>query len=152
MLEIKENQELYIESLLSYRGKIKQSCLENVGKEMEKYIQSVGAKWIGNPIIATYSVEGDVVDVELLVPVDRYIESYGEFVFKKQLKIVNAVVAQYKGNPVGLQSVCNQLYQYILEHKMQPITAGYNVTLKTNIMDLENTEINVYVGINPNIL
>ena len=35
MLEIKENQELNVTNVLSYRGKIKQAELENIGKEME---------------------------------------------------------------------------------------------------------------------
>ena len=44
MLEIKENQELNVTNLLSYRGKLKQTKRENIVKEMESYIQSAGAK------------------------------------------------------------------------------------------------------------
>lgn len=47
---------------------------------------------------------------------------------------------------------CNQLNQYIVEHKLWPITAGYNVTKKTDMLNPENTEMDVYVGISPNIL
>ena len=61
MLEIKENQELNVTNLLSYRGKLKQTELENIGKEMESYIQSAGAKRVGNPITATYELEGDEI-------------------------------------------------------------------------------------------
>ena len=152
MLEIKENQELNVESLLSYRGKVRQAEIENIGKEMESYIQNAGAKRVSNPMTATYAVEGDVMDIELLIPVDKNIDSTDKFVFKKQIKIVNAVVASYKGHPAGLQEACNQLNQYIMEHKLQPITVGYNVTKKVDMLNPENTEINVYVGINPNIL
>lgn len=152
MLKIKEKQELNVANVLSYKGKVKQAELENVGKEMESYIQKVGAKRVGNPITATYDVEGDTVDIELLMPIDKSIDSTDEFVFKNQIKIVNAVVAEYKGHPIGLQEACNQLNQYIMEHKLQPITVGYNVTKKTDMLNPENTEIDVYVGINPNIL
>lgn len=152
MLEIKENQELNVANVLSYRGKVRQAELENVGKEMESYIQNTGAKRIGNPITATYAVEGDAIDVELLMPIDKSIDSTDKFVFKNQIKIVNAVVAAYKGHPMGLQEACNQLNQYIMEHKLQPITVGYNVTKKTDMLNPENTEIDVYVGISPNIL
>ena len=151
MLEIKENQELNVANVLSYRGKVRQAELENVGKEMESYIQNTGAKRIGNPITATYAVEGDAIDVELLMPIDKSIDSTDKFVFKNQIKIVNAVVAAYKGHPMGLQEACNQLNQYIMEHKLQPITVGYNVTKKTDMLNPENTEIDVYVGISPNI-
>lgn len=53
---------------------------------------------------------------------------------------------------MGLQNACNQLNQYIMEHKLQLITVGYSVTKKTDILNPENTEIGVCMGINPNIL
>ena len=152
MLEIKENQELNVTNLLSYRGKLKQTELENIGQEMESYIQSAGAKRVGNPITATYELEGDEIDIELLMPIDKSIESMDKFDFKNQIKIVNAVVASYIGHPMGLQDACNQLNQYIMERRLQPITVGYNVTKKTDMLSPENTEIDVYVGISPNIL
>lgn len=152
MLEIKENQELNVTNVLSYRGKVKQAELENIGKEMESYIQNAGAKRVGNPITATYAVEGDEIDIELLMPVDKTINSTDKFVFKNQIKMINAVVASYTGHPMGLQDACNQLNQYIMEHRLQPITVGYNVTKKTDMLSPENTEIDVYVGISPNIL
>lgn len=152
MLEIKENQELNVTNLLSYRGKLKQTELENIGKEMENYIQSAGAKRVGNPITATYELEGDEIDIELLMPIDKSIESMDKFDFKNQIKIVNAVVASYICHPMGVQDACNQLNQYIMERRLQPITVGYNVTKKTDMLNPENTEIDVYVGISPNIL
>ena len=53
MLEIKENQELNVTNILSYRGKVEKTDLENIGKEMENYIQNAGAKRVWNPITAT---------------------------------------------------------------------------------------------------
>ena len=88
----------------------------------------------------------------MLVPIDKGIDSTDKFVFKNQIKIVNAVVASYVGHPIGLQEACNQLNQYIMEHELQPITVGYNVTKKTDMLSPENTVIDVYVGISPNIL
>ena len=152
MLKIRENQELNVTNVLSYRGKVKQEELENIGKEIESYIQNIGAKRVGNPISATYAIEGDVIDVELLMPIDRSIDSTDKITFKNQIKIINAVVASYKGHPVGLKGACNQLNQYIIEQGLQPITVGYNVTRKVDMINPENTEIDVYVGISPNIL
>ncbi len=86
-----------------------------------------------------------MVDVGLLMPIDMNIASTDKFVFKNQIKIVNAVVASYKGHPIGLQEACNQLNQYIMIHNLQPITVGYNVTKKADMLSPENTEINVYI-------
>ena len=112
----------------------------------------MGAKRVGNPITATYAIEGDVMDLDLLILIDKSIATNDRFVFKNQVKIVNAVVFSYKGHPDGLQEVCNQLNQYIMEHKLQPITVGYSVTKKIDIFNPKNTKIDVYVGISPNIL
>ena len=152
MLEIKENQELNVANVLSYKGKVKQAELENVGKEMESYIQKAGAKRVGNPTTATYAVEGDMIDIELLMPIDKSIDSTDKFVFKNQIKIVNAVVIHYIGNPNELQVAYNELNKYIIDNGLNVITAGYNVTKKVSSLDINNTEIEIYVGINPNIL
>lgn len=86
MIEIKENRELNVTNVLSYRGKVKQAELENVGKEMESYIQNTGAKRIENPITATYAVEGDEIDIELLIPIDKSIDSTDKYVLRIRLK------------------------------------------------------------------
>ena len=62
------------------------------------------------------------------------------------------MVAVYKGNPIGLQDAVVQLNTFISEHKLQPITVGYNVTKNVDLSNPDNTEVDVYVGINPNIL
>ena len=90
--------------------------------------------------------------LELICPIDKKIESIERYVYKEKIKIVNAVMMSYKGNPTGLQEACNELNKYIMENKLQPITVGYNVTKKIDILDINNAEIDVYVGINPNIL
>ena len=152
MTEIKTGQTLELNNVLSYRGKVKQSELEVVGKALEQEAVLAGAKVVGNPVTATYTVEQDEIDMELLLPIDREITPQERYVFKKEIRIVNAVMAAYKGHPMGLQDACNQLNQYIVQHGLQPITVGYNVTKKTDMLCLENTEVDVYVGISPNIL
>lgn len=59
------------------------------------------------------------------------------------------MAATYKGHPVGLQDACDQLNQYITEHKLQSITAGYNVTKKTDMLSPGNTEDRCICGNQP---
>lgn len=154
MFEIKTNQELKIENVLSFRGKIEQSELENIGRNMENKLNELGVKRKGNPVTATFGVEDGRFDVEILLPIDRYIgdADVGEYTFKEKIHIVNAAVVAYKGHPSRLQDACNELNQYIVENNLQPITVGYNVTKHEDKLDINNTEIYVYVGINPNVL
>lgn len=60
---------------------VRQAELEGIGKEMEIYIQNSGAERAGNPVTATYGVEGDEIDIELLMPIDKKIDSTDTFLF-----------------------------------------------------------------------
>lgn len=151
-MKIKSQQVLEIHNILSFRGKINSQDLEMLGKDMELKAEEAGAKKVGNPITATFGVEGDILDLELLMPLDRKIDNLNVYNFKERIKIVNALVGMYRGNPGGLQKACDELNQYMIDNKMQPITVGYNVTEYVDPMDIENTQISVYVGISPNIL
>lgn len=152
MIEIKQKQVLEVHNVLSFRGKIKSAELESIGKDMELKAKGAGAKKVGNPITATFGIEGDILDIELLMPLDREIESLNAYSFKEKFKLVNALVGVYKGNPIGLQKACDELNQYMIDNQMQPITVGYNVTEYVDPTDIGNTQISVYVGISPNIL
>ena len=152
MSEIKTNQELEVKNVLAFRGKIKPQELDGIVKDMEYKMKSVGAERIGNPITATYTVEKDGIDVEVLLPINKEMDDIGAYKYKERIKIVNAVLLSYKGNPTGLQNACNELNQYMAEHQLQPITVGYNITKHIDTINVENTEIDVYVGINPNVL
>ena len=58
---------------------------------------------IGNPVMATFEVDGTNMDIELIFPIDKKIDSTERYVYKEKIKIVNAVMMSYKGNPNGLQ-------------------------------------------------
>ena len=152
MLEIRENQELKYDNVLSFRGKLKQTELEQICRDMESKASGAGARKVANPITAIFGVENDLLDTELLIPLDKPVPCMDRYVFKDKFKIVNAVEAQYKGHPAGLQGACNELNGYISNKKMQPITVGYNVTRHMDPIHIENTEVSVYVGVSPNIL
>lgn len=152
MSEIKRNQELEVNNILSFRGKVKPQELDAIVKDMELKMKDTGVERVGNPITATYAMDKEGVDVEVLLPINKSMGNIGIYKFKERIKIVNAVLLSYKGNPVGLQNACNELNQYIVDNQLQPITVGYNITKHIDIINVENTEIDVYVGINPNIL
>lgn len=152
MAEILSGQTLELENLMSFRGKITNTELEHIGKDLETKITLAGAKRVGNPITATFGVEGNLLDIEILLPIDKKISNIEGYCYKEKLRITNALVAKHKGSPVRLQETCNQLNQYIVEQKFVPITVGYNVTQKVDPVNVENSEIDIYVGISPNIL
>lgn len=152
MNEIKTNQELEVNNILTFRGKVKPQELDSIVKDMELKMKDVGIERVGKPITATYAMDNEGVDVEVLLPINKSMGNIGIYKFKERIKIVNAVLLSYKGNPAGLQNACNELNRYMAENQLQPITVGYNITKHIDTINVENTEIDVYVGINPNIL
>lgn len=152
MKEIKLNQELEVNNLLSFRGNVKPHELDSIIKDMEQKIKDANVERSGNPITATYAMDTDGIEIEVLLPISKKMESIGDYKFKEKVRITNAVLLSYKGNPAGLQSVCNELNQFMVENQLQPITVGYNITKHIDPNNVEDTEIDVYVGISPNIL
>ena len=112
-----------------------------------------------SPIVtATFEIKNvnsqQILDMEILLPIDRAIEPSGEYRFKKVFHLVNAVYAQHRGSPALLQDTYNQMIAYIQENKLQQITAAYNV----NVSELQSSQsmdkmvIDVYIGVNPSLL
>ena len=147
-----ENQMLEVDNLISFRGQLKQCQLDNIADEMKKYIAFYGARPTGKPITATYSVDNGIMDMEILLPLDKEVPTSQKFIFKEKLKIVNEIKISHFGEISSLQLTCNGLNKYIITHKLTPITVGYNV-IRNVENDLNNNPIiDIYVGISPNIL
>ena len=61
---------------------------------------------------------------------------------------------RHVGHPAKLQESIIELNNFIVEHKLTPITVGYNVTVKEpkTPLEMDLAEVDVYVGISPNKL
>ena len=157
-MEILEHQSLEMHNVLSFRGKLTQQELAQKSKEIEKLLADCGAKRAAPTATTTFSVEqgpqGPVMDVEILLPLDKEIPVPAGYVWKPHFLLTNALMVRHIGNPGGMQSTVNALNTYILENKLVPISTGYNVTVKEakTPLELDEMEVNIYVGISPNIL
>lgn len=157
-MDIQEHITLKMINVLSYRAKMTQLELSKKSQEIEKLLQETGAQKKAPIVTTTYSVmsgvNGSVMDVEILVPLDRQISVPEGFVWKPEFLLTNALKVKHIGNPSNLQNTINTLNSYITEHKLTPISTGYNVTVKEakTPLDIEQMEVDIYVGISPNIL
>jgi hypothetical protein len=88
-----------------------------------------------------------ILDVEILLPVNYRISCSEPYVFKSKIKIANALYVR-EDDVTKLQGTLNQMNQYIFENKLQPITSAYLVQSKEN----NKVITDIYIGINPNIL
>ena len=154
-MTINEKKELRLANLVSIRRKMSQRELAEEVQNMKTMITDSGVK-AGDLVTATFTAEtnekGEVImDVEILCPVDKEISVMQPYKYKKEIYIINALMAEFSGAASDVATVYNEINKYIMEHKLQPVTAAYTVN-KNMVNEGNRADIAVYVGINPNIL
>jgi len=158
MTNILDNQTLEMANVLSLRGKMTQMELNTAMNNIGKVLKENGANKNGYVVTSTFAIEmvknEQVMDIEILVPLDKEITAPDGYVFKKQFTLTNAVKIRHEGNPALMQNSGTTLMKYISDNGLTPITSGYNVTVKepTSQADIENMIVDIYVGVSPNIL
>ncbi|WP_163193618.1 AraC family transcriptional regulator [Clostridium thermarum] len=155
---ILEKQELILENVISLRKMMTQQEITVEMKKLGDFIKEKGAEKNGPVITSTFGVEQrgfeQVLDMEILVPLNKKIDSQKEYKFKKNFYLTNALKTTHVGNPAMLQNTYNNLNRYIQEKCVQPITSAYNVTTKdiSDLSKIDEVIIDIYIGINPNIV
>jgi effector-binding domain-containing protein len=158
MTNIKDNQLLEMTNVLFYRAKMTQQEINISISNIEPVLKENGANKNGYVTTSIFSIEiidgRQVMDIEILVPIDKEIAAPSGYVFKKHFKLSNAVKIRHEGNPAFLQNSGATLMKYISDNGLTPITSGYNVTVKepSSQMDIENMIVDIYVGVSSNIL
>ncbi|MHB8062261.1 MAG: AraC family transcriptional regulator [Ruminiclostridium sp.] len=157
-MQIENGKELKIENLLSLRKKMTQAEANTEMMKIGKMFEEKGIKKNGPVITATFAIETiggqALLDMEIFVPMDKKVELTGEYRFKALFHMVNAVYARHVGNPAMLQNTYNEMMAFIQQNDLQQITAGYNVTVKDMLpgISLDELVMDVYIGVNPNVL
>lgn len=155
---VEAGKEIKLENVLSLRKKMTQEEINSEMMKIGKFLQDNGAKKAGSVVTATFAIETlngqSVLDMEILIPLDKEIAVSGEYTFKPVFHIVNALYARHEGNPSTLQNTYNEMLAYINQNNLQQITAGYNVQVKDMLpgMSPDDMIIDVYIGMNPNIM
>ena len=157
-MEILEHQTLEMWNVLSYRAKMTQQELQFKSQEFKKIMEVMGAGKSAPAVTSTFSVEqganGPVMDIEILLPLDREIIPPVGFAWKPHFLLTNALKITHIGNPAGLEATINELNQFIVSKNLVPISTGYNVTVREakTPLEIDQMVIDVYVGISPNKL
>ena len=154
IMTILTEQTLDKQNLISFRKKLRATELQAHAEKMLAYVEQCGAVKVGGGISATYAIEGDVMDVEMYLPLDMEIPSTEEFVYKPWLFLDNCIATTHKGNPQLLESTMLQMNEYIEENGLTPISAGFIVTINevTDMEDVDKFEVDVYISISPNVV
>ena len=155
MPRILQNQTFEMINVLSRRGKFSQNEIQTEMQKIDELLREKGAKQNGSVVTATFAVEpSGIMDIEILVPLNKVISAPYGYAFKPVFKLTNAVKIRHAGNPALMQKSVDELNDYIQANNLVPITAGYNIMVNepANAQNLDNMIVEIYVGVSPNIL
>lgn len=140
-----------IENVISRSGKFSAAKFQEILMESAQKFKDYVANNCETIITTTKAVEvvdnEQILGVEILIPVSYRIPCSGTYVFKEKIKIDNALYIR-EDDISKLQDTMNQMNQYILDNKLQPITSAYLVQSKQD----NKMVTDIYIGNNPNIL
>jgi len=122
MADIETNKSIILENLLSLRKKMLSTEINEEMIKISKLFAANGIKKAGPIVTTTFAVlENNVLDMEILVPMDKIFELPNEYKFKPKFKLTNAIYARHCGNPAFLQEVCNEMVEFISRNGLQQI-------------------------------
>ncbi len=145
------NQKLEIDNLISQSGRFSTDEFQNVIKDIIMRFKDYADSSKECMITMTKAVEiiegKQILDVEALLPISYRIPIENPYVFKEKIKIANALYIKVE-QVEKINDAMNEVNQYILSNRLQPITAAYIVQTKQEGRQIAE----IYIGLNPNIL
>ena len=157
-MNVEYGKEFRLENVLSLRKKMTQQQINEEMIKIGKLLQDNEAKKHGPIVTVTFAIENvngnQVLDMEILVPIDKKLDLPREYTLKPVFKILNAVYARHTGNPATLQNTYNEMLAFIQQNNLQQITDGYNVQVNDLLpgMTPDDMIVDVYIGVSPNTL
>ena len=153
-MKIETQQQLDVRNLISFRKSVRATEIQGHIERLIAYTESQGAKKVDGGISATYAVDGDKMDIEIYMPIDKEISSTHEFIYKPRLYLENCIKTTHKGNPQLLDGTIQKMNEHIALNRLTPISAGFNVTVSeiSNPKELDLFEATIYISLNPNVV
>ena len=149
-LQILEHQAIILHNLISYRTSLARDalpafirhCLENIG--------SLGMEPTGRILFTEDSSRAE--NMEVLIPVSREPESCPQYENKPVFKLLNAVSARHEGDFADMHRIEEGLRAYAADRDYQVITNPYYSIVRLDPDRPGSAIIDIYLGINSNIL
>lgn len=152
-MEIVRNKEYSVKNVLTFRGNVRQESINNIIAKAGEVIKKANIEINGPAITAIHSIENygsnQLLDFELIVPINGEMSSVDDYIYKDKFVIENAVMFRHKGNPQDMNSEMESLARYIRDNKLKPSTPFYNITVKgaTVPSEINDMIVDVYIGI-----
>lgn len=149
---ILENQRLEIPNVISFRAKMNINDFNNKALEFQNYMKDNNLQEAWHRFSSVYSIEGEYIDMEVFVPVDRKTDVPEIYKFSDTFILENALKYTVIGNSNKYQEKFNELKKYIDDNGFIQKSPLYTVTITDltkikTIQELENVELDIYVEV-----
>lgn len=153
-MQIIKDQYIHYKNLLSYKTKINPENIFLITKYISNNLDKIGIKHQNKIIfyIDNYLYPEQKHEIEFLIPVDKMLANNDHFSFKPTFKMVNTVKIRHEGSPETLNTSYKLLLDYIKQNKQEPITPAYCMIIREDANQPTNGIIDIYIGLNSNIL
>ena len=131
MIDFEERHSLDLGAVVSFRGLLTQQESAVKIQEISQTIAEAGAHVAGPFVTAVHEQVADGrAGIEIIVPVDRPVDSNGSLEYCDSFRLENCLVARNEGNPDGLTAKIESMRTYVEESGLRPISVGYTVVVR----------------------
>ncbi|PWJ11797.1 hypothetical protein [Ruminococcus flavefaciens] len=150
-MQILKNQMLSRNNLVICRKNVENADIFKFIRYASDNIHALDLEVNDNIIFTRHSLENQQI-TEMMIPVRGEISHFGGFEYKPCFKLINAVTIRHEGGIGKIGSTEKKLTDYISECHLEPVTAPYYVVVRGDEKSAEDCIIDIYIGINYNIL
>lgn len=150
-MQILKNQMIARNNLIVCKRKMSHEDIFSFIRYASENIRALDLE-INDKIMFTTVNSDDGEMIKVMIPVSGQVRSCGEFEYQPMFKLVNAVAIRHEGGFAVIGSTEKKLTEYIAENHFEPITSPYYVVVRNDTSNLDNNIIDIYIGINYNIL
>lgn len=153
IIQFLKNQSLIVPNILCYRCTTQIENIWEIITYIEKYIETIGFT-PKNKIITSIEYINDSRDIilDILIPIDSKFEDNEHFSFLSCFKLIHAIKVRHEGSINMLSETQKKLREHLIENSYEAITKYYNIIIRHDSAISANSIIDIYVGINPNIV
>lgn len=153
-MQIIEHQDIHLSNLISYSKQIKHSDILKLIRYISDNLHTLDLNQSDRILFTEngQNKEDDIVNAEILIPVTGTVVKCNEFQYKPIFRLVNAISIRHEGSLTQLSETENILEDFIRNKKYEPITPPYYVIIRNDGDSSVNCIIDIYIGINYNLL
>ncbi len=149
--EIINNENIYLENVLHFRGNVTSELSAEISVQIEDMLKKNAASKIWNTITVTHDIQikdgKQVLDLEIFIPLDKRIPTYGDFDLIPVFSIKSALKVRVFGDTLQIEQAIKNIYNYVNSNKLIVTTPICIVTIKEALSN-DDLITDVYIGVN----